>query len=139
VSDRPEDYAVLLHAPDAPMAALITFLPLLVILYFLMIRPQQKRAQAQAAMMRSVQEGDEVITTGGFYGYITAVEDDVFWLELADGVQVRVAKAAIMRRIDSAPGDVHEELHDESNGDHTVAAEGDHASTPADADEGDDR
>jgi preprotein translocase subunit YajC len=117
------------------MAALITFLPLLVILYFLMIRPQQKRAQAQAAMMRSVQEGDEIITTGGFYGYITAVEDDLFWVELADGVQVRIAKAAIMRRIDS-PND---EQLDDSNGDRAVAADGDHASTPADADEGDDR
>jgi preprotein translocase subunit YajC len=125
------------------MAALITFLPLLVILYFLMIRPQQKRAQAQAAMMRAVQEGDEVITTGGFYGYITAVEDDLFWVELADGVQVRVAKAAIMRRIDSPAGetheDHHEDHHEESNGEHPVAADGDHASTPADADEGDDR
>jgi preprotein translocase subunit YajC len=123
------------------MAALITFLPLLVILYFLMIRPQQKRAQAQAAMMRSVQEGDEVLTTGGFYGYITAVEDDLFWIELADGVQVRVAKAAVMRRIDSPNAADHQdsEHQDESNGDHTVAADGDHAPTPADADEGDDR
>src|SRR6478672_11238219 len=120
------------------MAALITFLPLLVILYFLMIRPQQKRAQAQAAMMRSVQEGDEVITTGGFYGYITAVEDDLFWVELADGVQVRVAKAAIMRRIDG-PSAEHAELHEDSNGDRTVASDGDHASAPAEADEGDDR
>src|SRR5207344_1706755 len=116
----------LLHAPDAPMAALITFLPLLVILYFLMIRPQQKRAQAQAAMMRSVQEGDEVITTGGFYGYITAVEDDLFWVELADGVQVRVAKAAIMRRIDSSPDEPRDEHPDESKGEHAVAADGDH-------------
>jgi preprotein translocase subunit YajC len=115
------------------MAALITFLPLLVILYFLMIRPQQKRAQAQAAMMRAVQEGDEVLTTGGFYGYVTAVEDDLFWLELADGVQVRVAKAAVMRRIDP-PAEHHEELHDDA-----VANDGDHASTPADADEGEDR
>ena len=122
------------------MAALITFLPLLVILYFLMIRPQQKRAQAQAAMMRSVGEGDEILTTGGFYGYITAVEDDLFWVELADGVQVRVAKAAIMRRIDSPAADPPDAEHqDDKNGDRTVASDGDHASTPADADEGDDR
>jgi preprotein translocase subunit YajC len=115
------------------MSLLITFLPLLVIMYFLMIRPQQKRAQAQAAMMRAVQEGDEVLTTGGFYGYITAVEDDLFWVELADGVQVRVAKAAIVRRIDT-PSD-----EPEGNGEHTVAADGDHAPAPADADEGEDR
>jgi preprotein translocase subunit YajC len=115
------------------MAAFITFVPLLVILYFMMIRPQQKRAQAQAAMMCAVQEGDEVITTGGFYGYITAVEDDLFWIELADGVQVRVAKAAIMRRIDSPSVDHVDESE------HTVAADGEHAPTPADADEGDDR
>ena len=110
------------------MAALITFVPLLIILYFLMIRPQQKRAQAQQAMMRTVHEGDEVLTTGGFYGYITAVEDDLFWLELADGVQVRIAKAAVMRRIDSPA----EADHDESR------ADGDHAPTAADADERDD-
>lgn len=118
------------------MSLLITFLPLLVIMYFLMIRPQQKRAQAQAAMMRAVQEGDEVLTTGGFYGYITAVEDDLFWVELADGVQVRVAKAAIVRRIDTATDEQHDE---EGNGERAVAADGDHAPAPADADEGDDR
>jgi preprotein translocase subunit YajC len=122
------------------MAALITFLPLLVILYFLMIRPQQKRAQAQAAMMRAVQEGDEVLTTGGFYGYITAVEDDLFWVELADGVQVRVAKAAIVRRINSAADTEAAGDEDADDRNHaTSAADGDHASTAADADEGDDR
>jgi preprotein translocase subunit YajC len=115
------------------MSLLITFLPLLVIMYFLMIRPQQKRAQAQAAMMRAVQEGDEVLTTGGFYGYITAVEDDLFWVELADGVQVRVAKAAIVRRIDTPSSEP------EVDGEHAVAADGDHAPAPAEADEGDDR
>jgi preprotein translocase subunit YajC len=81
------------------MAALLPILLLIVLMYFLLIRPQQKRMREQQAMLSKVEEGDEVLTTAGVYGFITAMEGDVVWVEIAEGVEVRVAKGAIARRI----------------------------------------
>src|SRR6476646_2814379 len=81
------------------MAALLPILLLIVLMYFMLIRPQQKRMRAQQALLSAVEEGDEVLTTAGVYGFITAMEGDVVWVEIAEGVEVRVAKGAIARRI----------------------------------------
>jgi preprotein translocase subunit YajC len=70
-----------------------------VAMYFLLIRPQRKRAKDQAAMQSALGVGDEVITTSGVYGFITGEEADLFWLEIDDDVQIRVAKAAIQRKV----------------------------------------
>lgn len=83
---------------------LVTFLPLILIggaFYFVLIRPQQKRAKAQQALLRSVEVGDEVITTAGVYGTIVDIDDetDVITLEIAPGTQVRMVRAGIGRRI----------------------------------------
>jgi preprotein translocase subunit YajC len=83
-------------------AALIQLLILLMIpvaMYFLMIRPQRRRMKAQQAMQTSIGLGDEVVTTSGVYGFITGVEDDKFWLEIDDDVQIRIAKAAVQGKI----------------------------------------
>ncbi len=85
------------------MAALLPILLLIVLMYFMLIRPQQKRMRAQQALLSAVQEGDEVLTTAGMYGFITAMEGDVVWVEIAEGVEVRVAKGAIARRVDASP------------------------------------
>jgi preprotein translocase subunit YajC len=82
------------------MAALLPILLLIVLMYFMLIRPQQKRMRAQQALLSAVEEGDEVLTTAGVYGFITAMEGDVVWVEIAEGVEVRVAKGAIARRVD---------------------------------------
>lgn len=73
-----------------------------VAMYFLLIRPQRRRAREQAAMQSELGVGDEVITTSGVYGFITGEEDDLFWLEIDDDVQIRIAKAAIQRKIVAA-------------------------------------
>ena len=86
------------------MAALLPILLLIVLMYFLLIRPQQKRMREQQSMLSAVEEGDEVLTTAGIYGFITAMEGDVVWVEIAEGVEVRVAKGAIARRVAPAPG-----------------------------------
>ena len=83
---------------------LITFLPLILIggaFYFVLIRPQQKRAKAQQALLRSVEVGDEVLTTAGVYGTIVDIDDetDVITLEIAPGTQIRMVRAGIGRRI----------------------------------------
>jgi preprotein translocase subunit YajC len=77
-------------------------------MYFMLIRPQRRRMKDQAAMQSSLGIGDEVVTNSGIYGFITGEEDDRFWLEIDDDVQVRVAKAAIQGKVntaDDAPDD----------------------------------
>src|SRR5262245_44459544 len=81
------------------MAALLPILLLIVLMYFMLIRPQRRRMHEQQALLAAVQEGDEVLTSAGVYGFVTAMEGDVVWVEIAEGVEVRVAKGAIARRI----------------------------------------
>jgi len=66
------------------------------IMYFLMIRPQQKQAKKRAALMSSLRTRDKVITTGGIYGKITKVKEDSVMLEIADKVEIEMAKSGIV-------------------------------------------
>jgi len=85
-------------AGAGPGGGLITFLPLIlmfVVLYFLMIRPQQKRVKEHAAMVGALKKGDEVVTNGGLGGSITQVHDAFLTLRVSDNVEVQVQKQAI--------------------------------------------
>jgi preprotein translocase subunit YajC len=78
-------------------------------MYFFMIRPQRRRMREQQELQRSIQVGDEVITTSGVYGTITGEDGDSrFWLEIDDDVQIRIARAAISGKasVDDAAADV---------------------------------
>ena len=68
---------------------------LFVLLYFLMIRPQMKRAKEHKSMTEALQKGDEVITGGGVLGRITKVGDNYVTLQVAENVEIQVQKAAI--------------------------------------------
>lgn len=90
------------HAVDGaatdPTGGLMQFLPLIVIFalfYFMMIRPQMKRAKEQKNMLESLQKGDEVITAGGELGKVVKVSEGYVGLEVAEGVVINVQKAAI--------------------------------------------
>jgi preprotein translocase subunit YajC len=65
------------------------------VFYFLLIRPQQKRAKDQQAMLSRLASGDEVVTSGGILGRITEVNDTFITLEVADGVRIKVQKGQI--------------------------------------------
>nr|WP_231605747.1 preprotein translocase subunit YajC [Micromonospora sp. HK10] len=67
------------------------------VMYFMMIRPQQKRRREAEQMQSQLGPGDEVVTIGGLYGTVVAVEDDSVLLEVAPGVQTRYARPAIAR------------------------------------------
>ena len=85
-------------APAGGAAGLASFLPLIlifVIMYFLMIRPQQKRAKEHRAMVEALKKGDEVVTQGGLVGKVTAVRDNELEVEIAPGVKVRVIRATV--------------------------------------------
>lgn len=75
------------------------FLPLILIfaiMYFLLIRPQQKKVKDHQAMVAAVRRGDQIVTQGGLIGKVTKVKDDnEVEVELAEGVKVRVVKSTI--------------------------------------------
>jgi len=74
----------------AGIASLIPLILIMVVFYFLLIRPQQKRLKEHKNMVAGLKKGDKVITGGGIYGTITEVKDDYVRLEIASGVRVKV-------------------------------------------------
>jgi preprotein translocase subunit YajC len=76
----------------------MSFLPIILIFaifYFLLIRPQQKRAKDHRALLSSLKVGDQVLTSGGIYGRVTGLRDDVITLEISDKVRVKVGRGHI--------------------------------------------
>jgi preprotein translocase subunit YajC len=71
------------------------------VMYFMMIRPQQKRRREAEQMQRSIGPGDEVVTIGGLYGTVTGVDDETVMIEVAPGVQTRYARPAIARLVNA--------------------------------------
>ena len=75
---------------------LLPFVLIFVIMYFLLLRPQQKRAKQHQEMVKNLRRGDNVITSGGLVGKVTkVVDDDQVEIEIADGVRVRQVKSMI--------------------------------------------
>jgi preprotein translocase subunit YajC len=87
----------------------IFILVLLALLWLLLIRPQRRRQVEQRRLLNSISVGAEVVTAGGLYGTVTDLEDDEVRVEIAPGVEVRVAKRAIAGVL-SGPGDEVKEL-----------------------------
>jgi preprotein translocase subunit YajC len=73
----------------------VFILVLLVLMWFLLIRPQRRRQLETQRMIAALEVGKEIVTAGGLYGTVTALEDDEVHLEIADGVEVRIAKRAV--------------------------------------------
>lgn len=81
---------------SSPLSLLIIVIPMAAILYMTIV-PQRKQRQRQADMLRKLDVGDEVVTTGGIVGVITYVEDELFHLEVDTDVVIRIAKSAVAR------------------------------------------
>ena len=77
------------------MGGYIFILVLLVVMWFMLIRPQRRRQLESQRLLQSLSVGKEIVTAGGLYGTITSLDDDEARVEIADGVEVRVAKRAI--------------------------------------------
>lgn len=85
-------------APAGAAGGLMSFLPLIVIFvifYFLLIRPQTKRAKEHREMVAKLGKGDEVVTSGGILGRVTDLEDAYLTVEVANGVAVKVQRHAV--------------------------------------------
>ncbi len=77
------------------MGDFVFLIAIFAVFWFLLIRPQQKRAKEHKAMVEALSKGDEVVTSGGLRGKITKVGDSFVTLEIADGLTVQVQRTSV--------------------------------------------
>jgi len=79
---------------------------LFAVFYFMLIRPQMRRNKEMRALQESLKKGDAVLTTGGIYGVVAKVKDEVVTVEIAEGVKVKMQRSAILEKLSegAAPG-----------------------------------
>lgn len=85
-------------AAQTPESTLMSFLPMvgiLVIFYFLLIRPQTRRAKEQKEMQNGLQKGDEIVISGGELGRVVSAGESYITMEIADGVEIIVLKSSV--------------------------------------------
>ena len=86
------------EASGGIMGSLGSMLPLVlmfVVLYFIMIRPHMKRQKEHRAMIEALAKGDEVVTTGGIFGRVTAIGEGQLTIEISSGVEVQIQRGAV--------------------------------------------
>jgi preprotein translocase subunit YajC len=101
------------------------------LLYFMMIRPQQKRMRQQMELMNSMRAGDDVMTSAGIYGSVSEVEEDTVLLEVSEDVHIRVAKNSVTRIFtvheeteeDEEPEEAEEQAEEPAEAEETAVAE----------------
>jgi preprotein translocase subunit YajC len=81
-------------------SGMLLMVGMFVILYFFMIRPQQKRAKEHQAMLGTLGKGDRVLTTGGIYGSVIGVKDDVVVLRIDENCKVEVALQNVTAKLE---------------------------------------
>ncbi len=84
-----------------PIAQLLPFILMFVVLYFLILRPQIKKQKSQQKMIDDLTKGDKIVTSGGIHGVITTMKDDVITVKIADNVRVNMSRSAVSRVRDS--------------------------------------
>jgi preprotein translocase subunit YajC len=77
------------------MAIAIYLVVLVLAFFFLIVRPQRRQAAARRLLIAALEVGDEIITAGGIYGTVRALDDEIVTVEVADGVELRIAKGAV--------------------------------------------
>jgi preprotein translocase subunit YajC len=92
---------------------LLSLVLMVAIFYFLLIRPQQRRARQQRELVSSLDVGDEVVTIGGLYGRILEMDEETVTLDAGAGTRLRFLKQAVARKFVEEPADAGEEEADE--------------------------
>lgn len=91
-------------AAGGGFGAFIPLILIFVVFYFLLIRPQQKKAKEHQQFLANLKKGDTVVTSGGLYGTVTGLNDTVVTLEIADNVRVKVARSYVLGSEKTAGG-----------------------------------
>ena len=101
---------------------ILLFLPLLLILmYVLLIRPQQQRVRQQQSLMSSIEVGDEVVTVSGIVGHVEALEEDRVYIEVAPGVTIAMLRQALGRKVEHpTEADEHDSVEDDALDDDVI-------------------
>jgi len=87
------------------IASMAPFVLLIVVFYFLLIRPQQKTAKKHKELLAAIAQGDRIITKGGIHGRVQNVKDDVISVEIANNVVVKLDRGAVLGMQTSGDGD----------------------------------
>ncbi len=95
ISDALAEGAATAAAPEAGIAGFLPIIVIFVLFYFLLIRPQTRRAKDHKKMVESLAKGDEVTTNGGILGTIEALDDSFINLKIADGVVIKIQRQAV--------------------------------------------
>lgn len=111
----------------------LPFIVIIVLFYFLLIRPQQKRAKQARELQLNLQPGDRVMLTAGLFGTVTEVEETTtnIKVEIADGVVIQVVRQAVAQKVTEAPAEDSDESDDESGEKTEVEATADETSADA--------
>lgn len=78
------------------------FIPLIVVgvlMYAVLILPQQRRNKEHRELLASLEEGDEILTSSGLYGFVAALDKEVLWLEVADGLELKMSRSSVASKI----------------------------------------
>lgn len=75
------------------------------VMYLILFLPQQRRAKQHKQLLASLDEGDEVVTSSGIYGFVNAVDGDILWLDVADGVELRMSRSAVANKVVDTPSE----------------------------------
>ncbi len=89
-------------APGSGLTPILFFILLFAGMWFLIIAPQRKRQKQQEAMIKALQTGDRILTSGGIYGEITNVKDDRLVVKVAENVKVEIGRAFVASKLEDA-------------------------------------
>lgn len=93
--------SILLQATGgSPYSGIIMIVLLFVIMYFFMIRPQQKQRKQVEKQRAALKTGDKIVTAGGIYGKIKEINDTTFLIEISDGVKIKIDKTSVFAAAD---------------------------------------
>ena len=95
-------YAMAPAQGGAESGGFFAFVPLIimfVIFYFLLIRPQQKKAKEHQSMITALKKGDKIITSGGIHGVVTKVEDNDLQVEIAENVRIKIIRSNVAAKL----------------------------------------
>ncbi|HPD25343.1 MAG TPA: preprotein translocase subunit YajC [Candidatus Marinimicrobia bacterium] len=84
-----------------PILSLLPFLLIILLMYFLMIRPQAKKQREKAKMLQEIQPGDEIVTIGGIYGKVEGVKDkNILIVRVAKDVKINISRSAVASKVE---------------------------------------
>jgi len=92
---------------ENPLFTLVFFGAIFGAMYFLLLRPQRRRLKDAQQLQSSIAIDDEIILNSGIYGFVTAIEGDVLWIDVADGhgserIEIRVSRGSVARKVPAA-------------------------------------